>query len=269
MQAGSASQFMTARGREMIRIILSGANGAMGKVIAGSVQARGDAMIVAGIDVNTDSSGGFHVFDKPADCAVEADVIIDFSHPAALGGLLEFATARHIPIVVATTGLSTAQVDKIHEAAKAVPVFFTANMSLGVNLMRELAKTAARVLGVDYDIEIVERHHNQKIDAPSGTALMLADAISQALPEKPRYVYDRHSQRKKRQKNEIGLHAVRGGTIVGEHDVLFAGRDEVLTISHSAYSKEVFATGAVTAALFLAQGRENGLYSMSDLIAGV
>jgi 4-hydroxy-tetrahydrodipicolinate reductase len=167
--------------------------------------------------------------------------------------------------VIATTGLNSEQVEKIREAAKSIPVFFTANMSLGVNLMLELAKAATRVLGADFDIEIVEKHHNQKIDAPSGTALMLADGINDAAEAPMQYVYDRHSQRKKRQKNEIGLHAVRGGTIVGEHDIIFAGRDEVLTISHAAMSKEIFATGAIRASLFLSD-RPVGLYSMADMM---
>lgn len=249
----------------MVKIVLSGANGHMGRVISRCVAQRGDCTVVAGIDPNTSMAEGYHVFADAAECDIPADVIIDFSHPSALEPLLAMATARKLPIVVATTGLSDEQVQKIHGAAKQIPVFFTANMSLGVSLMTELAKTAARVLGPDFDIEIVEKHHNQKIDAPSGTALMLADQISSVLEEKPQYVYDRHSQRKKRTKNEIGMHAVRGGTIVGEHDILFAGRDEVLTISHTAYSKEIFATGSIRAALFLAN-RPAGLYGMPNLI---
>lgn len=251
----------------MIRIIISGINGNMGQVIRRCVEERQDCTVVAGIDKNTDPSGGYHVFEVPADCAVDADVIIDFSHPAVLEPLLEMAVSRRLPVVIATTGLSEAQIARIGEAAGQIPVFFTANMSLGVNLMRELAKIAARVLGSDFDIEIIEKHHNRKIDAPSGTALMLADAIAGELAHTSQYVYDRHSQRKKRAKNEIGLHAVRGGTIVGEHEILFAGRDEVLTISHVATSREIFATGAVNAAAFL-HGRAPGLYGMADLIEG-
>jgi len=249
----------------MIRIILSGANGKMGQVIQNCVQERPDCAVVAGIDKNTDSAHGYHVFEKASDCGAEADVIIDFSHPAVLEDLLELAVSRRIPAVIATTGLGAEQISRIHDTAKEIPIFFSANMSLGVNLMRELSKIAAKVLGADFDIEIVERHHNQKIDAPSGTALMLADAISEELAQKPQYVYDRHSQRKKRSKNEIGLHSVRGGTIVGSHEVIFAGRDEILTISHEANSKEIFATGAVNAAIFL-HNKTPGLYSMSDLI---
>jgi len=249
----------------MVRIILSGANGKMGRVITECARGRSDCAIVAGIDLNTDTPGGFRVFPSPAACTVDADVIIDFSHPAALDALLETAAERGLPLVAATTGLDGAQIQALHDAAGKIPIFFTANMSVGVNLMRELSKTAARVLGDAFDIEIIERHHNQKIDAPSGTALMLADAVAGELAAPPQYVYDRHAQRNKRRSGEIGLHAVRGGTIVGEHDVLFAGQDEVLTISHAAYSKDIFATGALRAALFL-HDKAPGLYGMSDLI---
>ena len=249
----------------MTKIILSGACGNMGHMIARCVAQRGDCTIVAGIDPAAGMEDGFHVFSAAADCTVPADVIVDFSHPAALDPLLDMALERKLPVVVATTGLSSEQVARIHEAAKSIPIFYTANMSLGVSLMLELCKTATRLLGADFDIEIVEKHHNQKIDAPSGTALMLADGMGSVLENPPQYVYDRHSQRKKRQKNEIGLHAVRGGTIVGQHDVIFAGRDEVLTISHAATSKEVFATGSISAALFLS-GKPAGLYTMADLI---
>lgn len=249
----------------MTRLILSGANGAMGRVISACARERGDFTVVAGIDPNTEMDGGFHVFPTPADCSAEADVIIDFSHPRALEPLLEMAVARKLPVVVATTGLTPAHIARIRETADKIPMFFTFNMSLGVNLMVELAKTAARVLGNDFDIEIIEKHHNKKIDAPSGTALMLANGISSVLPQEPPYVYDRHSQRKPRSKNEIGMHSIRGGTIVGEHEVVFAGKDEIVTISHSARSKQVFATGALNAAAFLV-GKPAGLYSMSDLI---
>lgn len=249
----------------MTRLILSGCNGTMGRVIAASARERNDCTVVAGIDVNTDMNDGFHVFGTPEDCTAEADVIVDFSHPLALESLLKMAVSRSIPVVVATTGLSASQIELIHAAGKKIPVFFTFNMSLGVNLMVELAKTATRVLGSDFDIEIIEKHHNKKIDAPSGTALMLADGISTAFPDEPQYTYDRHSRRLPRGKREIGIHSVRGGTIVGEHEVIFAGKDEIVTISHSARSKQVFATGAINAALFIV-GKEPKLYSMSDLI---
>lgn len=249
----------------MLKLILSGCNGRMGWVIANCVREREGCTIVAGLDANPEMSGGFPVFSRAADCAVEGDVIIDFSHPDALDSVLELAVSRNIPAVVATTGLNPGQIKQIREASEKTAIFFTANMSLGVSLLVELSKRAAKALGSGFDIEIIERHHNQKIDAPSGTALWIADEISSALPQPPQYVYDRHSQRKKRAKTEIGLHAVRGGTIVGEHEVLFAGRDETITLSHSAASKEIFATGALNAALFLC-GKPSGLYSMADLI---
>ena len=192
-------------------------------------------------------------------------MIIDFSHPSALEPLLAYATAHKIPAVIATTGLSAEQKEQLAEAAKEIPLFFSANMSLGINLLISLAKKAAALLEESFDIEIIERHHNQKIDAPSGTALAIADGISEVLKNPPEYVYDRHSVRRKRKKNEIGLHAVRGGTIVGDHEVLFAGNDEVIELKHSAASKEVFAVGAVKAAKFLA-GKRPGMYSMTDLV---
>lgn len=250
----------------MKRILLSGCNGKMGRMIAACVRERTDCTVVAGIDVSGEVLDAFPVFTTPEECQVEADVIIDFSHPSALEPLLDYAERRHLPAVIATTGLSDEQVAQLGERSSRIPVFFTANMSLGVNLLCVLARKAAAVLGGQFDIEIVEKHHNQKIDAPSGTALMLANEMAKVLPGEPQYVYDRHSVRKKRDKNEIGFHAIRGGTIVGEHEILFAGRDEVLTLSHAAMSKEVFATGSLNAAMFLAT-QPNGLYSMDDLLA--
>lgn len=249
----------------MISILLSGCNGKMGRVIAKAIAERDDCKVVAGIDLNTDASMGFPVFANVAECSVDADVIIDFSHPSVTIPLLDWACEKGIPVMAATTGLGKEQLDAINAASQKIPVFFSANMSLGISLLTELAKKAARVLGNDFDIEIIEKHHNQKVDAPSGTALMLADAISKELPQEPQYVYDRHSRRAKRSKNEIGIHAIRGGTIVGEHDILFAGHDETITLSHSATSKEVFGTGAINAALFLA-GKKPGLYNMADLV---
>lgn len=248
----------------MKRIILCGALGKMGRTIAQIVCERDDCEIVAGVDVG-DGSAAFPVYSAPSKVTDEADVLIDFSHPSALGGILEFAVAKNMPVVLATTGYAPEQIALIHRAAERIPVFFSANMSLGVNLLSELAKIAARVLGSSFDIEIVEMHHNRKIDAPSGTALMLADAISSVLPEKPEYIYDRHDRHERRSKREIGLSAVRGGTIVGEHDILFCGTDEVLKLSHSAGSKAVFASGAVNAAVFMAD-QSAGLYTMHDLV---
>ncbi len=249
----------------MKQIILSGCNGKMGHVISDIVMGRDDCTIVAGFDLNTQRQYDYPVYAKPSEYTGGGDVIIDFSHPSLLTALLDYAEEKKIPIVLATTGYSKAQLEEIHAAAQRLPVFFSANMSLGINLMVELAKKAASVLGGSFDIEIIEKHHNQKIDAPSGTALMIADAVSGVLSEKPQYVYDRHSQRKKRDKNEIGIHAIRGGTIVGEHDIMFAGRDEILTISHTAMSKEVFASGAVNAAVFMC-GKAPGLYNMKDMV---
>ena len=193
-------------------------------------------------------------------------VIIDFSNPAALDGMLGYALQNGVPCVICTTGYSQEQIAQIRQAGKEIAVFFSGNMSLGINLLIELAKQATKVLGSSFDIEIVEKHHNLKVDAPSGTALMIADAISDTLDEEPQYVYDRHAYRKKRSKNEIGIHSVRGGTIVGEHEVIFAGHDEVVTVSHQAQSKEVFAVGSVNAAVFLAK-QPAGMYDMSSLLA--
>ncbi len=248
----------------MTKIILCGCSGKMGKNISTCVENRNDCEIIAGVDkVNNDCN--YPVFNSFSDVNIEADVIIDFSHPSVLNDLLTFAKEKQIPAVIATTGLTSEQVNSIKEASSVVPLFFSANMSLGVSLISELAQKAAKVLQADFDIEIVEAHHNQKIDAPSGTALMLADSISEALDEKPNYEFDRHSKRMKRTKNEIGIHAVRGGSIVGEHEIIFAGPDEVIKISHSAYSKQLFATGSVNAGLFLV-GKDAGFYSMKDLV---
>lgn len=248
----------------MTRLIISGANGKMGKVIRNVVSSKDDCEVVAGIDINTESDS-FPVYDSPEKIAEEADVIIDFSNPALLDSLLDFAVSRKIPLVIGTTGYDEAQKEKIRKASEKTAVFFTYNMSLGVNLLASLAKKAVEVLGSDFDIEIVEKHHNQKIDAPSGTALMLADAMCEEIDRPMKYEYDRHSKREKRTRDEIGIHAVRGGTIVGEHEIIFAGRDEIITLSHSARSKEIFAVGAVNAAMFM-NGKEAGLYDMSQMI---
>lgn len=249
----------------MVRIILNGCNGKMGKVIAKSVLDRDDCTIEAGIDINSYDNDNFEVFSSPLDVTRDADVIIDFSNPNAFEPLLEFALNRKLPIVFCTTGFSKEQVNKIKDASKVIPIFYSRNMSLGINLIIELSKKAVNVLGGDFDIEILERHHNQKLDAPSGTAFMIADEISSVLGNSPHYVYDRHSYRKVRNKNEIGIHSVRGGTIVGDHEVMFAGHDEILRIIHSAQSKEIFALGSINAAIFIC-GKPASLYSMSDLL---
>ena len=250
----------------MKRIVLSGCNGKMGRVISRVISETPDIEIIAGIDVNTSSAEQYPIYSKPSDFEGEADVIIDFSHPSALSPILKLATTQKIPTVIATTGLSSSQIDELKEASKIIPIFFTANMSLGVNLIIELAKKAAAILYNNFDIEIIEKHHNQKLDAPSGTALMIADEISASLPAEPQYVFDRHSQRKKRDKNEIGIHAIRGGTIVGEHEIIFAGLDEIVEIKHSAMSKEIFATGAIRAAIYLSD-QKPGFYNMSNIVA--
>lgn len=252
----------------MKRIVLSGCNGKMGHVVAQAVADRKDCEIVAGFDVHAESDGTFPVYADPEEFTGQTDAVIDFSHPAYFEAVRSYVAKQAVPLVVATTGLSAEQQEQLHQLSQSIPVFSSANMSLGVNLLLDLCKKAAAVLSDTFDIEIVEMHHNQKIDAPSGTALMLADGISSVLPEKPQYMYDRHSQRKKREKNEIGIHSVRGGTIVGEHEVLFAGTDEVISIRHSASSKRIFATGAINAALFLST-QKPGLYDMSHLVSAI
>ncbi len=249
----------------MTNIILNGCNGKMGFAVTHCVNNRDDCKIFAGVDINTKQNFDYPVYDSINQCK-KADVIIDFSHPSCLTNILEYAVTTKTPIVVATTGLSEADVENIKEASKAVAVFFTFNMSLGVNLLVELAKTAQKVLSNGFDIEIVEKHHNQKIDAPSGTAIMLAEALNEAADGKYTYEYNRQAKREKRATNEIGIHSVRGGNIVGDHDIIFAGTDEVITLSHSAYSKNVFAVGATNAAVFISD-KQPGLYNMSDLVS--
>lgn len=252
----------------MINVILNGCNGKMGRVITRLVSEDSMSRIVAGIDISDVLPNDYPVYTNPAECTESADVIIDFSHPSALEPLLEFAVSRKLPAVIATTGLSAEQKDRLVQVSEKIPVFFSANMSLGINLLISLAQKAAVLLEGQFDIEIVERHHNQKIDAPSGTALAIADGIAEVLETPCEYVYDRHSVRRKRKKTEIGLHAIRGGTIVGEHEVVFAGTDEVIELKHSAASKEVFAVGSIKAAKFLA-GKQPGMYSMTDLVAEI
>jgi len=253
----------------MVRIILSGIGGAMGKVVAKQSGARDDFAVVAGIDPNAQPTDSYQVFSSAGDLTdswrQNADVIVDFSHPSALDGTLALAKRLGLPLVLATTGLSERQIAAVGETAQVIPIFFSFNMSLGINLMSALAKTAARILGNQFDVEIIEKHHNRKIDAPSGTAILLADAVKGALPYTPELTYERHSSRQKRSQTEIGVHSIRGGTIVGEHELLFAGQDETLRIVHSAYSKEVFSTGALSAARFII-GKPAGLYDMNNLI---
>jgi 4-hydroxy-tetrahydrodipicolinate reductase len=252
----------------MTNIAICGASGKMGKVIADIISQRDDCKVCAGIDKITESYADFPIVGAPAELPEKPDVIIDFSHPSTLDGLLDYCMTNGVPLVIATTGYSSEQITKIKKSAENVPIFFTFNMSLGINLLADLARRAATVLEGQFDIEILEKHHNQKIDAPSGTAIMLADAINETLENKCNYVYDRHSVRAKRTKNEIGLHSIRGGTIVGEHEIIFAGRDEVISLKHEAHSKGVFAVGSVNAALFL-KDQSAGLYDMSDMLSNV
>ncbi len=250
----------------MTNILLIGACGKMGRVIADCVSKRDNCKVVAGVDPTCEKYADFPVYKSCSDIKENIDVVIDFSHPSALEDMLNFSVENNVPTVIATTGLCEEHINLINKASEKIPVFFTYNMSLGVNLLAELAKKATAVLSNDFDIEIVEAHHNQKIDAPSGTAIMLADAINETLDNEYSYEYDRHSKRVKRPKKEIGMHAIRGGTIVGEHEIIFAGRDEIIKLSHSARSKEIFAVGAVNAALYL-KNQNKGIYSMSDLLS--
>lgn len=251
----------------MLKIIVSGCNGHMGQSVVNLCSGMDDVEIPCGFNRTPLEKNGFPVYSVPGDYAGEADVVIDFSNPANLTALLEYCVSHQIPAVLCTTGYSEQQLAEIEEAGKKVPLFKSGNMSLGINLMMRLVRKAAAALGENFDVEILERHHNRKLDAPSGTALMLADAVSESLPYEAAYVYDRHERREKRPPHEIGIHSIRGGTIVGEHSVLFCGRDEVIEIKHSALSREVFATGAVQAAAFLAGKTAPGLYNMSHVIA--
>ena len=245
---------------------MHGCNGKMGQVISGLIAADPDMELVAGIDARDDGHNPYPVFTDIAKCDVAADCIIDFSAAVAVDKLLNYCVEKKIPCVLCTTGLSEAQLAKVDEAAKKVAILKSANMSLGINTLMKLVQDAAKVLAnAGFDIEIVEKHHNKKLDAPSGTALALADSINEAMDERYHYKYDRSTERVRRDENEIGISAVRGGTIVGDHDVIFAGTDEVITFSHTAYSKAIFGKGALQAALFLA-GKEPGMYDMQDVI---
>lgn len=250
----------------MVRVIMSGCGGKMGKVITSLVAEEKEMEIVAGIDVSDCVEDAYPVFKSLEECSVGADVVIDFSNAKGTDALLDACVSRKLPCVLCTTGLSAEQLVHVQEASQKTAILRSGNMSVGINLLLKLLHQAVPVLAeAGFDIEIVEKHHNQKVDAPSGTALMLADAVNEAAGGDYEYVYDRSARRERRPEKEIGISAVRGGTIVGDHDVIFAGTDEVITISHRAYSRNVFAKGAVQAAKFLA-GKEAGLYDMSDVI---
>ena len=250
----------------MIKILMHGCNGRMGQMISGLVRDDEEMLIAAGVDTYQGVSNEYPVFGSIDACDDDVDVVIDFSNAAAADAVMEYCAKRQIPLVFCTTGLSEEQLQKLEDTAKQTAVLKSANMSLGINLLLKLLKDAAKVLApAGYDIEIVEKHHNQKLDAPSGTALALADSINEAMDGSYVYTYDRSQVRRKREKKEIGISAVRGGTIVGEHEVLFAGLDEVIELKHTAYSRSVFGKGAVEAARFLA-GKPAGMYDMSDVI---
>ncbi len=252
----------------MTRVIMHGCNGRMGQMITGIVANDPDVDIVAGVDVSDHIKNNYPVFKSISECDAQADVIIDFANASAVDVLLEYAAGRQIPVVLCTTGLSEAQLEHMKQASEKVAILKSANMSLGINTIMKLLKEITPLLAESgFDIEIVEKHHNQKLDAPSGTALALADSVNEALGNEYEYVYDRSNRREKRPKKEIGISAVRGGSIVGDHDVIFAGMDEVVTISHTAYSRAVFGKGAVAAAKFLAD-KGPGMYDMSDVING-
>ena len=245
----------------MIRVIMHGCNGKMGRNIVNLLANDTQAQIVAGIDAFDEGKNSFPVFSSITECTVDADVIIDFSIAKAVDALLDYCVEKQVPVVLCTTGLSEEQLQKVADASKKVAVLKSANMSLGINMLLKLVKEATAILApAGFD-----KHHNLKVDAPSGTALALADSINDELNNTYEYVYDRSQVREKRKTNEIGISAVRGGTIVGDHDVIFAGEDEVITFNHRAYSKAVFAKGAIQAAKFLA-GKEAGMYDMSDVI---
>ena len=250
----------------MVKIIMHGCNVHMGQVISDIVEKDPDAEIVAGIDIADQGKNSYPVFTDIDACQVEADAIIDFSSAKATDKLLEYSAARQIPVVLCSTGLSQEQLATVEETSRKVAVLKSANMSLGINTLLKLVQDAARVLAAaGFDMEIVEKHHRLKLDAPSGTALALADSINEAMDNQYHYVYDRSQKREKRDDKEIGISAVRGGTIVGEHEIIFAGQDEVIEFKHTAYSKAIFGKGAVEAAKFLA-GKPAGRYDMSDVI---
>lgn len=251
----------------MTKMIMHGCNGKMGRVITDICREDGEIEIVAGVDPYQGIENGYPVFSTIAECNVQADVVVDFAAAGAVDGLLAYCVEHKLPVVLCTTGLSQEQLARVEDASRQTAVLKSANMSLGINMLMDLLQKAAKILApAGFDMEIVEKHHNQKVDAPSGTALALADAINESMENAYAYKYDRTLDRKKRGKYEIGIQAVRGGSIVGEHEVIFAGKDEVIEIKHTAYSKAVFAKGAVEAAKFLA-GRSAGRYEMSDVIA--
>lgn len=250
----------------MLEVIINGCNGAMGQVLSRIIKDIEDIQLVAGIDKNPKKyKNNYPVFNNIFDFKQKADVIIDFSNPQTVQNLLKYGVETNTPLVIATTGLSNEDMKKLEEAAKSIPIFQTGNTSLGINVLIDFVKKAAVILNEGYDIEIIEKHHNKKIDSPSGTAFMIAKAMNEELDNSKEFVYGREGNMGKRTKNEIGIHAVRGGTIPGEHTVIFAGQDEVIEVKHTAFSKDIFAIGAINAARFIVS-ESAGLYNMDDLI---
>lgn len=252
-----------------MNVIIHGCGGKMGQALEKVIYSDENTDIIAGVDLYKLSADKYPIFKSLKEISnnitKKADVLIDFSNPSALDGILEYSTKQKIPAVICTTGFDDRQVAKVKEASKLVPIFYSRNMSLGINLLLELSKTATKILGNDFDIEIIEKHHNQKIDAPSGTALMIAEAVSSVMKGSPKYIFDRSKTREKRTKNEIGIHSIRGGSIPGDHEVMFAGEKEIITLSHHAQSREIFANGAVKAAKYLIL-QNPGFYTMENMI---
>lgn len=251
----------------MLKLIISGAGGRMGQAVADICQSDDKIQVVAGFDIVESGKFPAPIYADPLEYTGEAHIVVDFSIPQSLPSLLHYCTKKNIPLVLCTTGYSPEEEEEIAKASKKIPIFKSGNMSLGINLLADLIKKSVHILGLEFDIEIIEKHHNKKIDAPSGTAFMLADAAKEALPYEPNYVFDRSDIRHQREKTEIGISVVRGGTIVGEHEVIFAGHDEVIELRHTALSRNVFAYGAVAAAKFLANTSVPGLYNMNHIIS--
>ncbi|NLJ66957.1 MAG: 4-hydroxy-tetrahydrodipicolinate reductase [Clostridiales bacterium] len=250
----------------MINIIIHGCNGKMGQVVASMAASQSDIRIVAGIDRYPDAfENPFPVYSSLDECPVECDVVVDFSLPQALPSLLKWAHTQKCALVIATTGFNEKEQQSIEAYSKEIPIFQAANMSIGINLMYQLIQQAAQVLGDSYDIEIIEKHHNEKVDAPSGTAYALANAINEVFLNSKHYIYGRHSKNDMRSPSDMGIHAIRGGTLVGQHTVMFAGKDEVIEIEHTAYSKQIFAVGALRAVRYMAN-RRPGLYNMKNVL---
>lgn len=250
----------------MLNIILHGCNGKMGKTLQNIISQEQDMTVIAGIDSNIGSEPvPFRLFTTPLDCEIKADVVIDFSSHDAVEELLAYCTKVKVPVVIATTALGDRELELVWKASEEIPVFHSANMSLGINVVSKMLKTAAPILEEDFNIEIIEKHHNKKADSPSGTALLLANAINDSVAEKKEFIFGRHSKTDSCKLSELGIHSVRGGSIPGEHTVIFAGPDEVIEVKHTVYSREIFAYGALKAARFIV-GKSSGLYTMEDMI---